>query len=130
MSQEPNLAFWHALADRSIAGELISREDARAVLQASDDQLLGILDAAFKVRRTFHGKKVRIHVLQNAKSGSCPEDCSFCSQSSKYDTSVDEYKIQSVEEIVEGARRAKRAKAWKYCIVTATRGPSRHDLDV
>ena len=130
MSQEPNLAYWHSLADRAIAGERISRDDARAVLSAPDEQVLAILDAAFKVRRQFHGKKVRIHVLQNAKSGACPEDCSFCSQSSKYDTSVDEYKIQSVEEIVEGARRAKRAKAWKYCIVTATRGPSRHDLDV
>jgi biotin synthase len=130
MSQEPNLATWHALADKALAGERISREEARSVLSAPDEQVLAILDAAFKVRRAYHGKKVRIHVLQNAKSGACPEDCSFCSQSSKYETAVDEYKIQSVDEIVEGARRAKRAKAWKYCIVTATRGPSRHDLDV
>ncbi len=130
MNHEPNVAYWHSLADRAIAGELISRDDARAVLSAPDDQVLALLDAAFKVRRQFHGRKVRIHVLQNAKSGACPEDCSFCSQSSRYDTAVDEYKIQSVDEIVDGARRAKRAKAWKYCIVTATRGPSRHDLDV
>ncbi len=124
------LAYWHSLADRAIVGAQITRDEARSVLAASDDELLAIVDAAFKVRREFHGRKVRIHVLQNAKSGACPEDCSFCSQSSKFETSVDEYKIQSVEEIVEGARRAKRAKAWKYCIVTATRGPSKRDLDV
>src|SRR5262249_10930015 len=39
------------------------------------------------------------------------------------------YPLQSVDQIVEGARRAKRARAWKYCVVTATRGPSRRDLD-
>jgi biotin synthase len=117
------------LADAAIAGSPIARADARAVLESSDDELLALVDAAFRVRRTFHGRKVRLHVLQNARSGACPEDCSFCSQSSKYETNIDEYKLQSVDEIVEGARRAKRAQAWKYCIVTATRGPSRMDLD-
>ncbi len=121
------------LADRAIAGGAggeIGRDEARAVLRVSDDDLLGVLDAAYRVRRAFHGKKVRIHVLQNAKSGSCPEDCRFCSQSAHYETPAGEYKIQTVEEIVDGARRAKRAKAWKYCIVTATRGPSSKDLDI
>ena len=121
---------WHSLAERAIRGELPTRDEARAVLRASDDELLAVLDAAYTVRRTFHGKKVRIHVLQNAKSGACPEDCRFCSQSSAYDTPAGEYPIQTVEEIVAGARRAKAARAWKYCIVTATRGPSRRDLDV
>lgn len=123
-------ARFSALADAAIAGQMISRDDARAVLRSSDDDLLALVDAAYRVRRTFHAKKVRIHVLQNARSGKCPEDCRFCSQSSAYDTPIDEYKLQTVEEIVEGARRAKRAQAWKYCIVTATRGPSRMDLDV
>jgi biotin synthase len=140
---------WLPLAERSIAGDALTRDEARAVLHCPDDELLALLDATFRVRRAFHGKKVRIHVLQNAKSGACPEDCRFCSQSSFYGQGVaaaaatprqaepggapppaGEYPLQSVEEIVEGARRAKRARAWKYCIVTATRGPSKRDLDV
>jgi biotin synthase len=121
---------WHQLAARSIAGEILSRDEALAVLGSSDDQLLTLVDAAFSVRRHFHGRKVRLHVLQNAKSGACPEDCRFCSQSSSYETPAEQYKMQTVEEIVDGARRAKRAHAWKYCIVTATRGPSQRDLDV
>jgi biotin synthase len=121
---------WSRLADAAIAGDAISRDDARAVLECPDDSILSLLDAAFRVRRHFHGRKVRLHVLQNAKSGACPEDCGFCSQSSKYQTPAEEYPLQTVEQIVDGARRAKRAKAWKYCIVTATRGPSRRDLDV
>src|SRR5450432_3597836 len=120
------------LADRSIAGQApsIGRAEARAVLDCADDDLLALLHQAFRVRRHFHGRKVRLHVLQNAKSGACPEDCKFCSQSSSYETPADVYPMQTVDEIVDGARRAKQAKAWKYCIVTATRGPSRKDLDV
>lgn len=117
------------LADRSIAGAALSRAEARAVLDCPDDDLLALLHEVFRVRRTFHGRKVRLHVLQNAKSGACPEDCKFCSQSSSYETPTDVYPLQSVDQLVDGARRAKRAKAWKYCIVTATRGPSRRDLD-
>jgi biotin synthase len=124
------MTSWQTLADRAIAGVLIDREAARAVLRLPDDELLAMLDAVYRVRRHFHGKKVRIHVLQNARSGACPEDCKFCSQSSAYDTPIEEYPLQTVEQLVEGARRAKRAKAWKYCMVTATRGPSRKDLDV
>jgi biotin synthase len=73
---------------------------------------------------------VRIHVLQNAKSGLCPEDCAFCSQSVKFHTEVDRYQLQSVEELVAGARRAAALGAVKYCMVTSTRGPSDRDLDV
>jgi biotin synthase len=121
---------WHDLAERVIDGASITAVEARAVLAASDDEVLGLLDAAFRVRRRFHGLKVRLHVLQNAKSGGCSEDCKFCSQSSSYVTSALAYPLMSVDEIVAGAQRAKRARAWKYCIVTATRGPSRRDLDV
>ncbi len=117
------------LADRSIAGAALSRAEARAVLDCADDDLLALLHQAFRVRRRFHGRKVRVHVLHNAKSGACPEDCKFCAQSSAYQTPAEVYPLQSVDQIVEGARRAKRAQAWKYCIVTATRGPSRRDLD-
>src|SRR5687768_11155670 len=124
--------LWSSLAARAIAGEPTSpsRAEAHAVLDCPDDDVLLLLDAAFRVRRHFHGRKVRLHVLANAKSGACPEDCKFCSQSSAYDTPAEVYPMQSVEQIVDGARRAKRARAWKYCIVTATRGPSRRDLDV
>ncbi|MBI4508916.1 MAG: biotin synthase BioB [Deltaproteobacteria bacterium] len=120
---------WEPLSDRSIAGEIIRRDEAVSVLRCSDDDLLGLLHAVFRVRRTYWGRRVRLHVLQNAKKGSCSEDCGFCSQSAHYDSPTGEYKMQSVEEIVEGARRAKRARAWKYCIVTAVRAPSQRDLD-
>ncbi len=121
---------WQSLAERSIEGRVPSRDEAVAVLRCPEDEILSLLDAAFRVRRRFWQRRVRIHVLENAKSGACPEDCSFCSQSRHYTTPADVYPMESVEAIVEGARRAKRAGAYKYCIVTATTGPSRRDLDV
>jgi biotin synthase len=121
---------WNRLADQSLAGNPPTRAEALAVLEASDDELLAVLQAAFRVRYHYHGREVRIHVLKNAKSGLCPEDCAFCSQSVKFPTDVERYPLQSVEQLVAGAREAAAAGAVKYCMVTSTRGPSERDLDV
>src|SRR3954451_1035521 len=120
---------WSALADTALAGALITRDQARAVLHAPEDDLLALLDAAFRVRRAHWGMRVSLHVLENAKLGACPEDCGFCSQSSKYESPGGEAPMKSVDDLVEGARRAHASRAKRYCMVTATRGPSQRDLD-
>ena len=120
---------WHDLAARAIAGERISRADAAAVLAAPAAELMTLLDAAYQVRRHHWGQRVLLHVLDNAKAGACPEDCGFCSQSSRYGSPGGEEPMKSVDELVEGARRAVSARARRYCMVTATRGPSQRDLD-
>ncbi len=121
---------WQALADEALAGTVISRDAARAVLHASPDDTLTLLDAAFRVRRHYWGRRVSLHVLENAKQGACPEDCGFCSQSSKYASPSGEAPMKSADELVDAARRAFATKAKRYCMVTATRGPSQRDLDV
>lgn len=121
---------WNELADRVLAGAEPTREEARAVLAADDQELLALLHAAFRVRHRHHGRDVRLHVLRNAKSGMCRENCAFCSQAAGAYSGVDRYRMQTVEELVEGARKAHEMKAVKYCMVTATRGPSEQDLDV
>lgn len=121
---------WNLLATTCLDGGAPSREEALAVLTSGDDELLEVLAAAFRLRRAHHGRDVRIHVLKNAKSGLCPEDCAFCSQSVHFHTGVDRYPLQSVEELVAGAREAAALGAVKYCMVTSTRGPSERDLDV
>ena len=118
------------LADQVLAGSPVSREQARAVLHAPEDELLALLDAAFRVRRAHWGRRVSLHVLENAKLGACPEDCGFCSQSSKHSSPGGEAPMKTVDELVDGARRAHAARAKRYCMVTATRGPSQRDLDV
>lgn len=128
MSTHP--VAWAELARRSIAGELPSRDDCRRVLACPPDELLALLDAAFTVRRHHWGRRVSLHVLENAKQGACPEDCGFCSQSRHYDSPGGEAPMETVDDLVEGARRAQAARAKRFCMVTATRGPSSKDLDV
>jgi biotin synthase len=125
---------WSALADDVLAGQALTSDQARAVLHAPADELLAMLDAVFRVRRTFWGRRVSIHVLENAKMGGCPEDCGFCSQSARHaeakgSSPSGESPMKTVDELVAGARRAHAARAKRYCMVTATRGPSQRDLD-
>jgi biotin synthase len=121
---------WSELAKAVIEGYTISAEEANSIMASSDDELLTLLDAAFTIRRHYWGKRVNVHILENAKSGMCRENCKFCSQAMGAYSGVDRYGMHSVEELVEGAKAAKERKAVKYCIVTATRGPAPKELEV
>lgn len=118
-----------AFAQEILAGRPPTRAEALAVLESSDDELLAVLQAAFLIRRHYFGRKVSLHVLRNAKSGACSEDCAFCSQSRSAQTGVPVYPLQSVEEIVAGAAEACALQAVRYCVVTSSRSPSARDLD-
>lgn len=121
---------WNELAEKVLSGQAPTRDEARSVIMSDDDELLAVLHAAFRVRHRYHGRDVRIHVLRNAKSGMCRENCSFCSQAIGAYSGVERYRMQTVEELVDGARKAHAMKAVKYCMVTATRGPSEKELEV
>jgi biotin synthase len=121
---------WDGISDQVLDGQAIERETAQAVLESGNEELQPLLQAAFRVREHYWGRGVRVHVLRNAKSGICSENCSFCSQSAGAYSGIDHYMTQSVEELVGGAHEAHQSNATKYCIVTATRGPSDAQLDV
>lgn len=120
---------WLALADRVLAGVAVTREEALAMLRCPDDEILDLLAAAYRVRRRYFGKKVHLHVLMNAQSGLCPEDCHYCSQSSLSAAEIDRYPLKSRETLLEGARRAAELRAATYCIVTSGRGPSDRQVE-
>jgi biotin synthase len=120
---------WDALANRVIEGQHATRDELLAVLRSHDNELLAVLQAAFKVRVHHHGRKVKVHVLQNAKSGQCPEDCAFCSQSIRFQAPIERYPMQQVDELVEAARAAAANGAYMYCMVTSTRGPTARELE-
>jgi len=137
---------WNDLADRSLAGELISRDDSRAVLQAPDDLLLEQLAAAYRVRRHYFGNRVRLHFLLNAQSGLCPEDCHYCSQSAVSSAEIEKYPFMAREKILAAADRAASLNVGTFCMVISGRAPgervfekvldavrevkSRHDMHV
>jgi len=117
------------LADKALQGILPEREELMDILNAPDEKLPEILSAAFKVRHHYYGKRVQIHVLQNAKSGLCPEDCHYCSQSSVSEAPVDKYTFMSKEKLVESAKQAKAAGAVRFCIVNSGRGPTNKEIE-
>jgi biotin synthase len=120
---------WEHLAHEVIRGYEVSREDALQILQESDDRLLDLLSAAFVIRRKYFGKKVKLNMILNAKSGLCPEDCFYCSQSIISEAPVEKYPLLSKETILAGAEEARRRKAGTYCIVMSGRRPSNREID-
>jgi len=69
-----------------------------------------------------------VEALVNAKSGNCPEDCSFCAQSSFYNTGVKKYRLLPKEELVEKAAKAKEDGATSFCLVGAYKEPPENDF--
>jgi biotin synthase len=120
---------WNEMANLVLAGESLSRADAMRILRADDDQLLAILDAAYRVRREYFGKTVQLYYLKNAKSGLCPEDCNYCSQSRISEAPIEKYAMLNAERLLDGARKAAESKARTYCIVASGRGPSDREVD-
>jgi biotin synthase len=124
-----NYNNWGELADISLAGELISRPQALAVLRASDDVLLDQLAAAYRVRRHYWGNRVRLHFLLNAQSGLCPEDCHYCSQSRVSAAEIEKYPMLAHEKIVAAAGRAAELRAGTFCLVISGRSPGERVMD-
>ncbi len=120
---------WTDIVQRSLSGQPLTREEGRAILALSDERLPGLLQAAFEVRKATFGKRVKLCMLQNARSGLCPEDCHYCSQSSISTAKIDKYPLMDGELLLEGARRALVAGASRYCMVTSGRGPTDEEID-
>jgi len=119
---------WHDLADRILAGERLTDEAGLAILRCPDDELLDLLSAAYRIRRRYFGKTVQLYFLINAKSGLCPEDCSYCSQSRVSKADIPKYNILDRQRLLDGARIAHERNAKTYCIVISARGPNEREM--
>lgn len=119
---------WAELAGRVLAGYKLTEEDALAILQAPDDELLDIMAAAYQVRRRYWGKTVQLYFLMNAKSGLCPEDCHYCSQSAVSEAEIPKYNLLSRDKLLAGAKAAAERQSGTYCIVISARGPSEREI--
>jgi biotin synthase len=120
---------WQMLATAVLAGHQLTSDEALAVLRSPDEQLLDVLSAAYRVRRQFFGNRVQLYFLMNAKSGLCPEDCGYCSQSKVSEAEIPRYNLLNAEKLLDGARVAAERQAKTYCIVISARGPSNREMD-
>ena len=120
---------WMDLADRVLDGLDITNQEALSILECPDDDVLLLMHAAFKIRKHYYGKKVKLNMIMNAKSGLCPENCGYCSQSSISTAPINSYRMVDKAAILEGAKRAHDLNIGTYCIVASGRGPSNKDVD-
>src|SRR5439155_1115140 len=119
---------YRAAAERALDDRPLERAEALAVLRSPDGDLPAVLSAAFAVRARHFGRRVKLCVLKNARSGLCPEDCGYCSQSAVSSADIDRYRLRPVPELVAAARQAVARGARRYCMVVSARGPSAADI--
>jgi biotin synthase len=122
------MTFYHNLANQVLQGTSPTREEGLAILNTPQEQLLDLVNAAYRVRSRYFGNTVRLQMLLNAKSGACQEDCHYCSQSTISTAPIERYALLSPEKMLEGARRAAQAKAQRYCIVISGRSPLQSEI--
>ncbi|MCI1593164.1 biotin synthase BioB [Heyndrickxia oleronia] len=120
---------WKILADKVLAGEEIKETEALSILNCPSDELLLLMHAAFQIRKHHFGKKVKLNMIMNAKSGLCPENCGYCAQSSISTATIDSYRMVNKDTILQGAKRAYEQNIGTYCIVASGRGPSNRELN-
>lgn len=120
---------WHALAAQVLDGHHLDRDEARAVLDSPDEELLDLLAAAYRVRHRAFGNTVQLFFLMNAKSGLCPEDCGYCSQSKVSEAEIPKYNLLSAPKLLEAARMAAAQNSKTFCIVISARGPTQREMD-
>ncbi len=101
--------------------EPISGEEARRLIRHTEGpELEALIARAAKVREAVHGAEVALCGIVNAKSGHCPENCGFCSQSAHFEgAQAPEYPLMSARDIAEQAKVAERAGAREFSIVTS-----------
>lgn len=120
---------YSSLADKSLSSAVLNHEECLGILRTPPEKMLDLLQATFKVRETYFGRKVIVQLLVNARSGSCSEDCAYCSQSALSSAEIDKYPLINEEEILAGALAAREARAVRYCIVASGRAPGKENLE-
>lgn len=80
-------------------------------------------------RENFDPNNIQVSTLLSIKTGACPEDCGYCSQSARNDTNLERERLLPLDEVVEKAKQAKAAGATRFCMGAAWRNPTDKNLD-
>ena len=119
--------FIDSCMKKVINGNTISFDEAERLILT--DNLVKLADSANLITRKFSQDCVDVETLLNAKSGNCPEDCSFCAQSSIYETGITKYPLLPDQIILDKAMEAKMNGAASFCLVCAYREPPQNEFE-
>jgi biotin synthase len=106
----------------------IDKETALNLSLRSGASMYDMFALANRVREKFHGNKVDLCSIVNAKSGACPEDCSFCAQSAHSKTNSEVYSLLTRDRIMESANVARKSGVKRFCIVTSGKKLSSQEI--
>ena len=118
--------FIDSCMKKVIDGNSISFDDAERLISTND--LIKLADSANIIAKNFNDENIDVESLINAKSGNCPEDCSFCAQSTFYETGITKFPLLADDIILEKAKQAESNGASSFCLVCAYREPSHSDF--
>lgn len=79
-------------------------------------------------RQNFNANEVQVSTLLSIKTGACPEDCKYCSQSARYKTDIEKERLMEVEKVLEAAKKAKAQGSTRFCMGAAWRNPKERDM--
>ncbi|MCJ1655352.1 biotin synthase BioB [Staphylococcus sp. NRL 16/872] len=116
------------LAERILNHNLLSKNEALELFENPAFDTFELLNEAYIVRKHYYGKKVKLNMILNAKSGICSEDCGYCGQSVKM-KQKQRYALVESEKIKAGAQVATDHHIGTYCIVMSGRGPTTREVD-
>ncbi|RIN79176.1 biotin synthase BioB [Staphylococcus simulans] len=116
------------IAEGILNGKSLTKEEAYNLYTDDSIDTMTLLDEAYAIRKHYYGKKVKLNMILNAKSGICPEDCGYCGQSRDMKRK-DRYALIPENDIVAGANAAAEHQIGTYCIVMSGRGPSDKEVD-
>jgi biotin synthase len=100
----------------------LSEAQTLDVLRLEDERVSDALELAHEVRMRWCGPEIEVEGIVSLKTGGCPEDCHFCSQSGRFDTPVRAARLD-IPSLVAAARETAATGATEFCIVAAVRGP-------
>ena len=103
-------------------GKPLGYDDLVEVLRTGDDRLEELLQLAHEVRLKYNGDEVEVEGIVSLKTGGCPEDCHFCSQSGQFTSPVRSVWL-NIPQLVRAAKQTRETGASEFCIVAAVRGP-------
>lgn len=113
--------------DTSINKTTITIDEAREIYSLPFNDLLFRANSIH--RQYFNPNEIQLSRLLSIKTGGCPEDCGYCSQSARYPTGLKASKLMEVERVMTDARIAKENGATRYCMGAAWRSPKERDMD-
>jgi biotin synthase len=106
----------------------LTADELAGLASVPDRSVPALAALAHEVRLTYSGPTVEVEGILSAKTGGCPEDCSFCSQSSRYETPVKATPFLDTDEVLRAAEETARLGASEFCIVLAVRGPDERTM--